>query len=204
MADKHEFQTSLEPALSTTTVAKYCRVSGVQVNRWIKDGKLKGYRYPGGRYKVSKQNFRDFLEQNNIPVIEKFFDEQSPVRILIGEDDADFAQSILQALEDAYPDYEIKAASDGYEVLLIMGSFVPDILILDMKMPKINGLEVCQRVKSTDLLEGVKIVAMTGNSTTYTRELVLNNGADEYLIKPFDRDVLFRLIAKLLGRRAAV
>lgn len=204
MAEKHESHTSLEPALSTTSVAKYCRVSGVQVNRWIKDGKLKGYRYPGGRYKVSKKNFREFLEQNNIPVIEKFFEEQSQVRILIGEDDADFAGSLLQALEDEYPDYEIKAASDGYEVLLIMGSFIPDILLLDMKMPKINGLEVCQRVKSTDLLEGVKIVAMTGNSNTYTREIVLKNGADEYLAKPFGREELFKMIGKILGRKAAV
>ncbi|MCE5270024.1 response regulator [bacterium] len=204
MADKPDFQPSLEPALSTTTVAKYCRVSGVQVNRWIKDGKLKGYRYPGGRYKVSKKNFREFLELNNIPVIEKFFEENTPVKIMIGEDDVDFAQSIVQALEDEFPDYEVRAANDGYEVLLCMGSYIPDILLLDMKMPKINGLEVCQRVKSTDSLEGVKIVAMTGNSVTYTREVVLQNGADDYLIKPFERAELFRVIGKLLSRKAAV
>jgi len=204
MAERPDSHPSLEPALSTTSVARYCRVSGVQVNRWIKDGKLKGYRYPGGRYKVSKKNFRDFLEQNNIPVIEKFFEENRQVKIMIGEDDVDFAKSILQVLEDEFPDYEVRAASDGYEVLLCMGSFIPDILLLDMKMPKINGLEVCQRVKSTDELHAVKIVAMTGNSATFTREVVLQNGADEYLVKPFERTELLGVIGKLIGRKAQV
>ncbi len=204
MAERPDSHPSLEPALSTTSVARYCRVSGVQVNRWIKDGKLKGYRYPGGRYKVSKKNFRDFLEQNNIPVIEKFFEENRQVKIMIGEDDVDFAKSILQVLEDEFPDYEVRAASDGYEVLLCMGSFIPDILLLDMKMPKINGLEVCQRVKSTDELHEVKIVAMTGNSATFTREVVLQNGADEYLVKPFERTELLGVIGKLIGRKAQV
>ena len=204
MVSKIESQTALEPTFSTTDVARYCRVSGVQVTRWIKDGKLKCYRYPGGRYKISRNNFREFLEKNNIPIIDEFFECHERVRILIGEDDFDFAESLRQVLEEKYPEFELEVVNDGYEVLLKLGEFKPDLLILDIKMPKINGLEVCQRMKNNSVLRGVKILAITGNSRTYTRETVLESGADEYLVKPFESEELFRNIERLLGKKAVV
>ena len=71
-------------------------------------------------------------------------------------------------------------------------------------MPKINGLEVCQRLKNNSTLRSIKILAITGNSRTYTREIVIDSGADEYLVKPFESEELFRNIEKLLGKKAVV
>jgi len=204
MSSRSDSQTALKPTFSTTDVARYCRVSGVQVTRWIKDGKLKCYRYPGGRYKITKGNFKEFLETNNIPIIEEFFESHERVRILIGEDDFDFADSLRQILEERYPEFQIEVVNDGYEALLKMGEFKPDLLILDIKMPKINGLEVCQRLKNNSTLRSIKILAITGNSRTYTREIVIDSGADEYLVKPFESEELFRNIEKLLGKKAVV
>ncbi len=204
MTSKFDSHTTLEPAFSTTNIARYCRVSGVQVTRWIKDGKLKCYRYPGGRYKITRKDFREFLEKNNIPVIDEFFRSDEKSRILIAEDDIDFADSLQQVLEEKYPKFEIKVVNDGYEALIKMGEFKPDLLILDIKMPKINGLEVCQRLKNNSVLRSVKIIAITGNSRTYTREVTMDSGADEYLVKPFESEELFSLIEKLLGKRAVV
>ena len=206
MSGTPQAKTALEPTFSSTEVARYCRVSGVQVHRWIKDGKLKCYRYPGGRYKISKANFREFLVSNDIPVIEEFFAAGTDIkaRILIGEDDLDFAKILRQNLQENYPDFEVEAVNDGYEVLMKLGEFRPDLLILDIKMPKINGLEVCQRMKSNDYYGSIKILAITGNAKTYPRELVLESGADEYLIKPFTSDDLFCQVDKIVAKMAGI
>ena len=192
----------LEETLSTADVARYCRVSLVHVNRWIKDGKIKCYRYPGGRYKISKENFREFLESNSIPVIEEFFGGSEKMKILVGEDEPDFAKGIKLLLEDAFPGSELMVADDGYEVLMKMGEFKPDLLILDICMPRIDGLEVCCRIRKDPTRAGTKILAITGSTKTYNREKVLASGADEYLIKPFESEELFRLVRKLIGDRS--
>ena len=201
MTSDHRNAPRLKETLSTTEVAHYCRVSVVHVNRWIKDGKLKSYRYPGGRNKISKKHFREFLENNGIPVIEEFFDDGCRFKVLIGEDDPDFTRGVRMLIESRYPEADIEAAADGYEVLLRMGEYKPDLLILDLKMPRIDGLEVCERLKQLNSSYDCKILAMTGHTQAFSRKKVLSRGADEYLIKPFDSDEFYRIVDRLVGSR---
>src|SRR3990172_13006971 len=88
-----------ESTLSTSDIARYCRTSVVNVNRWIKIGKLKSYRYPAGRHKITRETFRKFLKENNIPIVESFLKEKKLVKVLIGEDDLDFAKGLRESLE---------------------------------------------------------------------------------------------------------
>ena len=189
----------LKETLSTTEVAHYCRVSVVHVNRWIKDGKLKSYRYPGGRNKISKKDFREFLENNGIPVIEEFFSSGRELKVLIGEDDPDFARAVRMMLLDSYPDARVEIAGDGYEVLLRMGEFKPELLVLDLKMPRIDGLEVCERLKQRSNSSSCKILAVTGHTQAFSRKKVLASGADEYLVKPFDSNEFLGKVELLTG-----
>ena len=189
----------LKETLSTTEVAHYCRVSVVHVNRWINDGKLKSYRYPGGRNKISKKHFRMFLEKNGIPVIEEFFGGAGQFKVLIGEDDPDFARAVRLMIDDRYPDARVEFAGDGYEVLLKMGEFKPDLLLLDLKMPRIDGLEVCERLKQHGSSSKCKILAMTGHMQAFSRCNVLAHGADEYLVKPFSSSEFYRVCDTLAG-----
>jgi len=193
--------------LSTKDIARYCGVSVVHVSRWIKDGKLKCYRYPGGRYKISKESFREFLKNNDIPIVESFFEDfedKETKKILIGEDEYDFAIGLRETLRNEYPDYEIEVAKDGYEVLIKMGEFRPDLLILDIRIPKIDGLEVCRRLKEDESgLANTKIIAITGHSKSYRREDVLNSGANEYLLKPFKITELLIYIEKFIGAKSS-
>ncbi|MCE5272519.1 response regulator [bacterium] len=189
----------LEDTLSTTEVARYCRVSVVHVNRWIKDGKIKCYRYPGGRYKISRENFREFLERSGVPVIEEFFSPKPPLKVLIGEDDTDFARGVRLLIEDRYPRAEIEAASDGYEVLLSMGVFRPDLLVLDLRLPRIDGLEVCQHIRQNEIWSGVGILAMTGHAGAFVRERVLYCGANEYLLKPFESTEFYHSLDRMVA-----
>jgi DNA-binding response OmpR family regulator len=134
-----------------------------------------------------------------MPVVEKYFREDRSRRILIADDEETVLEVIGDILKEHIPDSEVKTACDGYEALITAGDFKPDLLILDMRMPKIDGLEVIRRLRDNDAISrNMKILAMTAHSDAYRREAVLEAGADEYLIKPIDMDTLLEYIEKLL------
>ena len=187
------------PLLTTGEIARYCHASVMQINRWIKKGMLKAFRNPGGRYRITKKDFREFLERNEMPVIEKYFEDDRNSRILVADDDADLVKGICHLLNANYAEVDIEVAYDGYEALIKAGDFKPDLLILDIRMPKIDGLEICRRIRSNDsIYPGIKILVITGHSEAYDREMVLGAGADEYLLKPVDTKSLLELVEKLI------
>ncbi len=199
MREKHNKDTIPGPLLNTGDIARYCHVSVVQINRWIMSGKLKAFRNPGGRYRISKKYFKEFLQQNGMPVIEEFFPENQHKRILIADDDDTIVEVVQDIISSNIQDIDVKTARDGYEALITAGGFNPDLLILDMRMPKIDGLEVIRRLRDNDAISrNMKILAMTAHSDAYRREAVLEAGADEYLIKPIDMETLLENIEKLL------
>ena len=184
--------------LTTGDIARYCEVTVPQVNRWIKNGDVTAFRHPGGHYRITKKDFKDFLDRNGMPIVENFFQSSGKTKILIADDDAVLVEAFKNALEENIEDVAIETAFDGYETLIKTGNFIPDILILDIKMPKIDGLEVCQRLrKDTHITADIKILAITGHSESYNRTAVLEAGANEYLLKPIDKTTLIEAVEKL-------
>ena len=184
--------------LTTGDIARYCETSVKQVNRWILGGKLESFQNPGGHYRITKEKFREFLERNKMPINEEFFDKQQK-KILIADDDASLAKAYAFALKKRFKDVKIETAIDGYETLIKTGKFNPDILILDIRMPRIDGLEVCRRLRNdTTTNKGIKILVVTAHSHEYDRETVLASGANEYLIKPVKITTLLEQVEKML------
>ena len=196
---KHSLNGSiLGPLINTGDVAHYCDVSVMQVNRWIKKGALKAFQNPGGNYRISKKDFREFLERNGMPIVEDFFRSVKKKKILIADDDVRLANMIGDVIQSRFKDNELKIVHNGYDALITIGNFIPDIVILDIKMPQIDGLEVCRRVRENEVISsGIKILAITAHAD-YTREKVLKSGADAYLLKPLDMDVLLEHVENLL------
>ena len=133
--------------------------------------------------------------QMNLPVVEDFFKSTVKRRVLIADDDDKLVETYKNILEDRFDNLEIVTAYDGYEALIKAGKMNPDIIILDLRMPKIDGLDVCKRLKRDGLInENVMIIAMTAHTEAYSREQVLESGADEYLIKPIEIKTLYDLL----------
>ena len=188
-----------EPFLTTKAVARYCHMSDTQIKRWIQNGDLKAIQTPGGHYRITKKDFRDFLERLGMPVIEDFFRGEKKKKILIADDDTEVVDVICDILQARYEGLEFKTAYDGYEALINAGDLKPDLMILDIRMPKIDGLEVCRRLRENESLSsGLKILAMTAHTETYDRDTVLAAGADEYLVKPVDLKTLIEYVEKLI------
>ena len=187
-----------EKLLSTGDIARYCHTGVTQVKRWIQKGDIEAFRNPGGHYRVTKTKFREFLERNGMPIADEFFNAPHK-KIMVVDDDAAVIKAYSILVKNHYDEVVVETASDGYEALIKTGSFKPDLLILDIRMPKIDGLEVCRRLREdTTTGPGIKIIAVTAHSEAYDRNTVIAAGADEYLIKPIDSKTLLENVDKMM------
>ena len=120
----------------------------------------------------------------------------SQAKILIAEDEPEIAAS-LQALLAARG-YEARCAGDGPEAVALARREPPAVLLLDVRLPGLGGLEVCRALKSDPATGGIKIIVITGLGAAGEAEKALRSGADDYLVKPFDGEKLLAKIAQAL------
>jgi DNA-binding response OmpR family regulator len=117
-------------------------------------------------------------------------------RVLVVEDDADIADVLRRSLRNE--GYEVRTSADGVEALDVAAGFFPDLVVLDLGLPRLDGVEVCRRLRE----EGdVPILMLTARAETEDRVTGLDSGADDYLVKPFERRELLARIRALLRRR---
>jgi two-component system response regulator MprA len=117
-------------------------------------------------------------------------------RVLIVEDDDDIAQVLQRSLR--LEGYETRIAGDGEAALGAANDFVPDLVVLDLGLPKIDGMDVARRLRAAD---DVPILMLTARDALAARVEGLDAGADDYLVKPFERQELLARLRALLRRR---
>jgi two-component system, OmpR family, response regulator MprA len=117
-------------------------------------------------------------------------------RVLIVEDDDDIAQVLQRSLR--LEGYETRIAADGEAALGAANDFVPDLVVLDLGLPKIDGMDVARRLRAAD---DVPILMLTARDALESRVEGLDAGADDYLVKPFERQELLARLRALLRRR---
>jgi DNA-binding response OmpR family regulator len=115
---------------------------------------------------------------------------------LVVEDDVDIAGVLRRSLDKE--GYDVRIAGDGEAALQESGVFEPDAVVLDLGLPKLDGVEVCRRLRE----EGdVPILVLTARDALESRVEGLDSGADDYLVKPFERDELLARLRALMRRR---
>lgn len=117
-------------------------------------------------------------------------------RVLIVEDDAEIASVLGRTLR--LEEYETKIAADGATALEQHRTFMPDVVILDLGLPDIDGLEVAEKIRAND---DVPILILTARDDVDSRVEGLDSGADDYITKPFEREELMARVRALLRRR---
>jgi two-component system response regulator MprA len=117
-------------------------------------------------------------------------------RVLVVEDDGDIADVLRRAL--GMEGYEVRLAADGELALTAAGDFEPDAVVLDLGLPKLDGVEVCRRLRQDG---DVPILMLTARDAVDSRVEGLDSGADDYLVKPFERAELLARLRALLRRR---
>lgn len=120
-------------------------------------------------------------------------------KLLIVDDEAHIRMLIEQTLEDLEDEgVELLFADNGEKALSIIQEERPDLVFLDVMMPKMNGMEVCQRVKKELNLTDVYIILLTAKGQEVDRQKGLDMGADRYMTKPFDPDEMYAIAEEIL------
>jgi DNA-binding response OmpR family regulator len=117
-------------------------------------------------------------------------------RVLVVEDDEEIALVLQRSLR--LEGYEVRIAGDGESALEQASAFNPDLVILDLGLPKLDGIEVARRMRKND---DVPILMLTARDALESRVEGLDSGADDYLVKPFERQELLARLRALLRRR---
>ncbi len=122
--------------------------------------------------------------------------DENTGRVLVVEDDASIADVLRRTLRQE--GHEVRSAGDGVEALKVAEDFVPDLVVLDLGLPKLDGVEVLKRLRAES---DVPILILTARTETDDRVEGLDTGADDYLVKPFERKELLARMRALLRRR---
>jgi two-component system response regulator MprA len=117
-------------------------------------------------------------------------------RVLVVEDDEAIADVLRRTLRQE--GHEVRSSIDGLEALVAAEEFVPDLVILDLGLPDLDGVEVCRRLRSES---DVPILILTARGELGDRVVGLDSGADDYLVKPFERQELLARLRALMRRR---
>lgn len=175
--------------------AGICSVGRTTMWRWVKSGELNAFPTPGGQYKIRKKDLKSFIEEKmqHLAVAESFQEK----KIMIVDDDPAIQKLLFKML--SADGYRIEIASDGFEAGVKTIQFKPDLMILDLFMPGMNGFEVCKQIKANSNTSHIKILAHTGYDTPENRERILQAGADGYMAKPVRKKTLLQNLEDLLG-----
>ena len=183
--------------LTIPQAAEFCAVDRVTMWRWIKAGKIKASVTPGGHHRIVGEDLESFLKhQGMYPLKGDYFQKN---KILIVDDEPDFCDVISQLLSTH--DYETSIAENGFAAGLQITQFKPDLLVLDLVMPGMDGFEVCRLVKGHPDTTHIMVLAVTGYDTPENRKQIMEAGADRYLPKPIEKDILFKTVEELLDIR---
>ena len=123
---------------------------------------------------------------------------QDPPLVMIVDDEKDILEMLEDLMKSGDGDVNVARAQNGVEALLLIGERKPNLLILDIMMPGMNGYEVCQKLKSNPGTQNIKIVAITGDHNPAVKERILKSGADLFFTKPLEivgfREQCFQLL----------
>ena len=117
-------------------------------------------------------------------------------KILIVEDVELNLELLIQLLEDGY---ELVTAADGEEGIRVAETELPDLILMDMSLPILDGWQATERIKSSPILEHIIVIGLSAHAMSGDRDKARSDGCDDYLTKPLDEDLVFEKLAQHLG-----
>jgi excisionase family DNA binding protein len=185
----------MKTVFTTGEAAKICKVSQQTIIRCFDNGQLKGFRVPGSRFRrIPREMLYKFMKDNGIPTDAL---ESGKRKVLLVDDDAELVELMNKVLEEDGR-FEVRIATTGFDAGMMVKEYRPDLIVLDVMLPDINGKEVCQRVRADNTLEEVRILCISGMIEDDKIADLKLSGADEFLHKPFEIEALIDRMCGLL------
>lgn len=182
--------------LSTTQVARLLGVSDQSVANWIDQEELPAGRTPGGHRRVETDDLIRFLKRQKLRIPP----ELAPMKpsVLIVDDDPAVTKWLSLVIKRKRPGCHVLIAHDGFSAGEIVAAEHPEVVILDLYMPGLNGLEVCRKIKAKHTTRDVAVIAITAQHSPEAQKAICDAGAVACMAKPIDTEALHQLLQTLL------
>lgn len=185
----------MKTVFTTGEVADICKVSQQTVIRCFDSGKLRGFRVPGSKFRrIPRDSLMQFMKDNAIP-LENL--ETGKKRILVVDDDEAILDMLVELLERDGR-FDVKIARGGYEAGMMTQEFQPDCIVLDYKLPDIDGNRVCRTLRANPHFANIRIIIISGVADPDEIADLRRAGADDFMRKPFQIDELIARILQLV------
>ena len=185
----------MKTVFTTGEAAKICKVSQQTIIRCFDNGQLKGFRVPGSRFRrIPREALYKFMKATGIPTDAL---ESGKRKVLLVDDDVELVELMTKVLEEDGR-FEVRVATTGFDAGMMVKEYRPDLIVLDVMLPDINGREVCHRVRDDKTLEDVRILCISGMIEEDRIQELKLSGADDFLHKPFDIEELIDRMCGLL------
>jgi excisionase family DNA binding protein len=170
--------------LTPNEVATLLMVSPVTVRQWAQKGMLAAQTTAGGHRRFSIDAVADFARERGIdlPGITQ--------RLLIVDDNVQFNNFLADLFSTEVPGLPIHQAFDGFDAGRAVAQHRPSVMLLDVMMPGVDGLEVCKSLKKDSETKNIRVIAMTGHHSPELERKMLSAGADVLLKKPFSAETV--------------
>jgi excisionase family DNA binding protein len=194
-----------EYLLTSSEVGSLLQVNPSSVKKWVDDGLLVAFRTPGGHRRIRATDLVEFLVRHRMPIPTELSDAGRK-RVLLVDDNAVQLSALSRSLKRHADRLEVVTANNGIDALVLVGSFHPHFIVLDIFMPEIDGLEVCRRLKKRNETRDVQVVVVSGGLTPALERKALEAGAVRCLPKPIDVQALLGCVLAPMAdvRRAVV
>ena len=175
--------------MTSTEVGVLLQVNPSSVKNWVDEGRINAFRTPGGHRRIRATDLVSFLESHDMPV-PSGLELATRRRILVVDDDAAQLRAYQRAFRSHEARVQLAVTESGIDALVLVGTFRPHLILLDVYMPGLDGLEVCRRLKANPTTRRIGVVIASGNLTDRLASDGLLAGAQRCLEKPVETAVL--------------
>lgn len=187
---------------TTFETAKLCHVSPLSIINWVNAGRLPAFRTPGGHRRIRREDLIRFMRENGIPLAEELRDGSGKPRVLVVDDEASIREVLAEHFATRAKPYEVLTAADGFEAGRLVATFRPDIVLLDLRMPGLDGFQICRTIKADPETSSTTVIAMTGFYSPETESRILECGAMRCFAKPVEPSTLSNFIDSVFEQQA--
>lgn len=176
-------QVTAQSLLTSSQVAGLLQMNRASVNKWVRDGRLSAYKTPGGHHRIRVSDLVTFLAEHQLPIPPSL---QPMMRqlVLVVDDDTDQLVAFKRALTRYQKRIRVEIADNGIDALVMIGALKPDVVILDIFMPGIDGIEVCKRLRKMSHTQELRVIVVSGKLTPDVEQAAIDAGASVCFQKP--------------------
>jgi len=191
MKDLHTEELNADTLLTSHQVGDLIRANPTSVNKWVEEGLIPAFRTPGGHRRIKAQDLISFLHTHKMP-IPKVMEGIARRRLLLVDDDVKTLKSVERSLKKYESRIHLVTAQHGIDALVQVGAFKPHLIVLDVFMPEIDGLEVCRRLKANPDTAEIDVYVTSAQLKPDIVRKATEAGAAGCLPKPIETAVLLQ------------